>query len=105
MGTQLAFALGLITSALQMVAVMFSWILTTFFGRRSIYVWGSAANTLLLVALGVAASIGNPKAHDASLAQASLGLIVSVLFCLGPAPASVSALGTGWARVLFTRLV
>jgi len=86
-----AFALGLITSALQMVFVMLSWILTTYFGRRSIYLWGSAANTILLIALGVAASVG--KSTASSLAQAALGLIVSVLFTLGPAPASWVVIG------------
>jgi len=91
--TNTAFALGLITSALQMVFVMLSWILTTYFGRRTIYLWGSAVNVVLLIALGVAASVGNPAAHAASLAQASLGLIISVLFTLGPAPASWVIIG------------
>ena len=74
-----------------MIFVMLSWILTTYFGRRSIYLWGSAGNTILLVALGVAASCG--RSNAASLAQASLGLIVSVLFTLGPAPASWVIIG------------
>ncbi|KAF2225218.1 putative maltose permease MAL31 [Elsinoe ampelina] len=87
----LAFALGLITSALQMIFVMGSWVLTSYFGRRPIYLWGSAANTILLIALGVAGSVG--ASNSASLAQASLGLIVSVLFCLGPAPASWVVIG------------
>ncbi|CAI7661122.1 unnamed protein product [Penicillium glandicola] len=91
MGVNTAFALGLITSALQMIFVMLSWILTSYFGRRSIYLWGSLANTILLVALGVAGSVG--KSNAASLAQASLGLIVSVLFTLGPAPASWVIIG------------
>lgn len=86
-----AFALGLITSALQTIAVMLSWILTTYLGRRTIYVWGSAINTIMLVALGIAASCG--ESRSASLAQASLGLIVSVLFTLGPAPASWVIIG------------
>ena len=88
-----AFALGLITSSLQTVFVMLSWILTTYLGRRTIYVWGSAINTFLLVCLGIAASVGNPKSDPSSLAQASLGLIVSVLFTLGPAPASWVIIG------------
>lgn len=91
MKTDTAFALGLITSALQMIFVMLSWILTSYFGRRSIYLWGSAVNTILLIALGVAGSVGASNA--ASLAQASLGLIVSVLFTLGPAPASWVIIG------------
>lgn len=65
---------------------MLSWILTTYLGRRTIYVWGSLINVCFLIALGVAGSVG--KSTAASLAQASLGLIVSVGFTLGPAPAS-----------------
>ncbi|KAF2159163.1 hypothetical protein M409DRAFT_71180 [Zasmidium cellare ATCC 36951] len=90
-GQQLAFALGLITSALQMIFVMLSWILTTYFGRRDIYLWGSLANFILLIALGIAGSVG--VNHASNLAQASLGLIVSVLFTLGPAPASWVIIG------------
>ncbi|KAL3418226.1 MFS sp general alpha glucoside:H+ symporter [Phlyctema vagabunda] len=89
--TNTAFALGLITSALQMIFVMLSWILTTYFGRRSIYLWGSGVNVFLLIMLGIAASVGVSNA--ASLAQASLGLIISVLFTLGPAPASWVIIG------------
>ena len=91
MDTNTAFALGLITSGLQMVFVMFSWILTTYLGRRTIYLWGSGFNVVLLVALGIAASCGISR--PASLAQASLGLIISVLFTLGPAPASWVIIG------------
>ncbi|PNP78597.1 hypothetical protein FNYG_08076 [Fusarium nygamai] len=91
MTTNTAFALGLITSALQMIFVMLSWILTTYIGRRTIYVWGSFINVLFLIALGIAGSVG--KSNAASLAQASLGLIVSVLFTLGPAPVSYAIIG------------
>jgi len=94
--TNLAFALGLITSALQTVFVMLSWILTTYLGRRTIYVWGSAFNTFLLIMLGVAATVpvqSEAAKTAASLAQASLGLIISVLFTLGPAPASWVIIG------------
>lgn len=91
MSTNTAFALGLITSALQWIFVMLSWILTSYLGRRTIYVWGSLINVGFLVALGIAGSVGASTA--ASLAQASLGLIVSVLFTLGPAPASWVIIG------------
>ena len=96
MSTDTAFALGLITSALQMIFVMLSWILTSYLGRRTIYVWGSLINVGFLIALGIAASVGQPTdaiKRAASLAQASLGLIVSVLFTLGPAPASWVIIG------------
>ncbi len=91
MKTNTAFALGLITSALQMIFVMLSWILTSYLGRRTIYLWGSAFNVVLLIALGIAGSVGTSIA--ASNAQASLGLIISVLFTLGPAPASWVIIG------------
>lgn len=86
-----AFALGLITSALQCVMVILSWVLTTYLGRRTIYIYGQFINCAFLIALGIAASCGFSTA--ASNAQASLGLIVSVLFCLGPAPASWVIIG------------
>lgn len=91
MGETTAFALGLITSALQLIMVMLSWILTTYLGRRTIYVYGQSINCIFLVALGIAGSCGASTA--ASNAQASLGLIVSVLFCLGPAPSSWVIIG------------
>ncbi|KAG4436497.1 hypothetical protein IFR05_008038 [Cadophora sp. M221] len=91
MNDNTAFALGLITSALQWIMVMASWVLTTYLGRRTIYVYGQFINCAFLVALGIAASVGVSKA--ANNAQASLGLIVSVLFCLGPAPASWVIIG------------
>ena len=91
MADNTAFALGLITSALQWIMVMLSWVLTTYLGRRTIYVWGSFINCAFLVALGIAGSVGTSIAS--SNAQASLGLIVAVLFCLGPAPASWVIIG------------
>ena len=92
MADNTAFALGLITSALQWIMVMLSWFLTTYLGRRTIYVYGQFISCAFLVALGIAASVGGGS--DASRnAQASLGLIVSVLFCLGPAPASWVIIG------------
>lgn len=91
MSTDAAFRLGLITSALQWIFVMLSWILTSYLGRRTIYVWGSLINVGFLIALGIAGSVG--ASNSASLAMASLGLIVSVLFTLGPAPASWVIIG------------
>nr|XP_031858644.1 uncharacterized protein CI109_006024 [Kwoniella shandongensis]KAA5525716.1 hypothetical protein CI109_006024 [Kwoniella shandongensis] len=86
MTVNFAFALGLITSALQSVAVMLSWILTTYFGRRTIYLWGTGFNIVMLVALGIAACV--PKSSASSYAQAIFGLIVSVGFTLAAAPVS-----------------
>ncbi|KAH6665293.1 putative sugar transporter [Plectosphaerella plurivora] len=91
MSDKMAFALGLITSGLQVVMVMLSWILTTYLGRRTIYVYGSAIAVVFLVAVGVAGSVG--QSDSASIAQATLGLIVSIFFTLGPAPASWVIIG------------
>lgn len=91
MNNNTAFALGLITSALQWIFVMLSWILTSYLGRRTIYVWGTGINTAVLVAIGIAGSV--TQTTTAQQAVASLGLIVSVLFCLGPAPASWVIIG------------
>lgn len=90
MSTNTAFALGLVTSALQAVFVMASWVLTTYFGRRPIYIWGTGFNVVMLVALGVAASVGPSTA--ASNAQASFGLIVSVWFTFTAAPVSYAVI-------------
>ncbi|EHA49515.1 hypothetical protein MCOR27_001786 [Pyricularia oryzae] len=89
--SNLAFGLGLVVSGAQTIMVMASWVLTTYLGRRTIYLWGSAINMIFLIAVGIAGSFG--KSDASSLATASLGLIVSVLFCLGPAPASWVIIG------------
>lgn len=86
MSTDTAFALGLVTSALQAVFVMGSWVLTTYFGRRPIYLWGTGFNVVMLFALGIAACF--PKSTASSNAQASFGLIVSVIFTFAAAPIS-----------------
>lgn len=91
MNDNTAFAMGLITSALQMIFVMLSWVLTTYLGRRTIYVWGSLINTIFLIALGIAGS--TPSSNAQNNAVAALGLIISVLFTLGPAPASWVIIG------------
>jgi MFS transporter, SP family, general alpha glucoside:H+ symporter len=91
MDNNTAFALGLITSALQWIFVMLSWILTSYLGRRTIYVWGSLINVCFLIALGIAGSV--PTTTVTQNTQAALGLIVSVGFTLGPAPASWVIIG------------
>lgn len=96
MTDRMAFALGLITSALQTVMVMLSWILMTYLTRRQVYVGGQAIAVCFLVALGIAASIpGSSESAKTAIsnAQASLGLLISILFTLGPAPASWVIIG------------
>ena len=76
MSDNTAFALGLITSALQMI---FS------------YVGGTRINTVFLVALGIAGSVAASPAENTAVA--ALGLIISVGFTFGPAPASWVIIG------------
>ncbi|KAJ5621233.1 MFS maltose transporter [Penicillium herquei] len=91
MNANTAFALGLAVSALQWIMVMLSWILTTYVGRRTIYVYSQFINCGFLVALGIAGSFGQNKTTNNAVA--ALGFIVSVLFCLGPAPSSWVIIG------------
>jgi SP family general alpha glucoside:H+ symporter-like MFS transporter len=84
MSTDKAFQLNLINSCLQFVANVCSWFLTSWFGRRTIYLWGTAANVTLLILLGIIGSIHQNAATN--YAQAILGILISFIFagCMGP---------------------
>lgn len=83
-GSDKAFQLNLINSCLQFVANALSWPLTAWFGRRTIYLWGTATNVTFLFILGICASI--PQSTATNYAQACLGVIISFVFAgtLGP---------------------
>ena len=82
--TNKSFQLNLINSCLQFVANACSWFLTAWFGRRTIYLWGTATNVVLLFVLGICASV--PTSQATNYAQACLGIIISFVFAgtLGP---------------------
>ncbi|KAJ5928322.1 hypothetical protein N7466_007278 [Penicillium verhagenii] len=82
--TTMAFKLNLINSCLQLVANALSWVLTSWFGRRTIYLWGTAINITLLFILGIVASV--PTTHGTNYAQACLGVVISFVFAgaMGP---------------------
>ncbi|KAJ5506301.1 Major facilitator superfamily domain general substrate transporter [Penicillium expansum] len=84
MGPDRSFQLNLINSCLQLVANIISLPLASSFGRRTIYLWGTATNITLLMLLGVCASIHQTQATN--YAQAVLGIIISFVFAgtLGP---------------------
>lgn len=84
MGHDRAFDLNLINSCLQFIANVLSWPLTAWFGRRTIYLWGTATNVTLLIVLGICASIEQTSATN--YAQAVLGILISFVFAgtLGP---------------------
>ncbi|KAF6803482.1 maltose permease [Colletotrichum musicola] len=79
-----AFDLNLINSCLQLFANALSWPLTAWFGRRTIYLWGTATNVVLLMVLGACASVKQSAATN--YAQAVLGILISFVFAgtLGP---------------------
>ena len=79
-----AFELNLINSCIGFIANGFSWWLTKWFGRRTIYLYGTALNITLLTLLGVCASI--PQNSATNYAQAVLGILISTVFAgaMGP---------------------
>ena len=82
--TERAFELNLINSCLGLVGNVLAWPLTNYFGRRTIYLWGTATNIVFLIILGVCASI--PESNATNYAQAILGIIISFVYAgvLGP---------------------
>lgn len=84
MSSNFAFQLNLINSCLGFIANAGSWILTKYFTRRQIYIYGTAFNVIMLVLLGICASV--EQNHHTSYAQACLGIIISFVFAgaMGP---------------------
>jgi MFS family permease len=79
-----SFQLNLINSCLGFVANALAWPLTAWFDRRTIYLWGTAANVMFLFLLGTVASVSQNAATN--YVQAVLGIIISFAFAgtLGP---------------------
>jgi SP family general alpha glucoside:H+ symporter-like MFS transporter len=110
MSTDFSFQLGLINSCLGFVTNILAWFLTAWFGRRSIYLYGTAFNICCLFALGIAASVDQNTSTN--YAQACLGIIISFVFALAMGPVSYTiiaetsavrlrALSTGVGRAAY----
>lgn len=84
MSDNFSFQLNLINSCLQFVANAGSWFLAAWFGRRTIYLWGTATNVTFLIVLGICASV--TQNSSTNYAQACLGVIISFVYAgsLGP---------------------
>ena len=84
MSNDFSFKLNLINSCLQFIANFLAWPITAWFGRRTIYLWGTATNCTFLIVLGICASIGQNSSTN--YAQACLGVIISFVYAgtLGP---------------------
>lgn len=82
--SNMSFQLNLINSCLGLVANIGSWFLTSRFGRRTIYLYGTAFNVTMLMILGICASI--KQNNSTNYAQACLGVIISFVYAgtLGP---------------------
>ncbi|KAJ5242047.1 uncharacterized protein N7469_000374 [Penicillium citrinum] len=105
-----AFQLNLVNACLQFFANICSWFVTAWFGRRTLYLWGTAANIVLLVILGICASIA--QNNSTNYAQASLGILISFGYALTLGPISYTiiaetssvrlrALSTGVGRAAY----
>ncbi|KAH6956174.1 general substrate transporter [Fusarium avenaceum] len=79
-----AFELNLINACLQFLANCLSMPIAANFGRRTVYLWGTAVNVTFLMLLGVVASI--PQNTGTNYAQAILGILISFVYAgtLGP---------------------
>ena len=89
--TNFSFQLGLINSCLQLVATILSIPLGATFGRRDIFLWGSAINCTFLILLGICATISQNSGTN--YAQAIFGILISFVYAgsLGPIAYSIIA--------------
>ncbi|KAL2799939.1 general substrate transporter [Aspergillus keveii] len=81
-----AFQLNLITTSLQLVANIASWFLTSWFRRRTVFLWATATNVLFLFILGIVATV--PQNSKTNYAQACLGVIISFVYAGAQGPIS-----------------
>ncbi|KAI5464428.1 general substrate transporter [Mariannaea sp. PMI_226] len=82
--TDRSFQLNLINSCLQFIANIISLPVCGWFGRRTIYLWGTAVNVTLLFLLAIVASVH--QTSGTNYAQAILGIVISFVYAgaLGP---------------------
>lgn len=84
MSNEFSFKLNLINSCLQLVGNIASFWISAYFGRRTIYLYGTGFNASMLFILGICASV--TQNASTNYAQACLGVIISFVyaFTLGP---------------------
>ena len=85
-----AFALGLGNTAIQMTAVFFCWILTSYFGRRTLYLFGVGFNFFFLLGIGIVASV--PRTVTTSWIQAVFMILVYAQYGLTIGPVTYSVI-------------
>lgn len=67
-----------------MVAVFFCWVLTSYFGRRALYLFGVGFNALFLLGIGIAASV--PRTNASTWVQAVFMILVYAQYGLTIGP-------------------
>lgn len=87
--TSTSFSLGIGTYALGVVGTFLSWILMTYFGRRSIYLCGAVVMTLLMLSIGIAAIFAQ-HSNVALFAQAGMMLAFVFIYNLSVGPVAYS---------------
>ncbi|WVR05526.1 hypothetical protein IAU60_002544 [Kwoniella sp. DSM 27419] len=85
-----AFSLGLGNTAIQMCAVFFCWILTAYFGRRTLYLFGVGFNFFFLIATGIVASV--TRTTTTSWLQAVFLILIYAQYGLTIGPVTYSVI-------------
>ncbi|TXT10552.1 hypothetical protein VHUM_02057 [Vanrija humicola] len=86
LSTNSSFALSMGNFALQVFAVLLSFVLTTYVGRRTIWLAGTGFNTIMLFVIAIINTVAKKENTGASWGQAVLCIFVffSYGLCLGP---------------------
>lgn len=97
-------------SCIQIIGVILCWFLGAYFGRRSLYLFGTALNAVLALLMGFIASFCHGQ--GASYGQAVLGIIITFIMGLILGPVSFTiiaetssvrlrAITTGFGRAIY----
>lgn len=79
-----AYAVGVCSTALAFLGTCFSWVLVTYFGRRSIYLTGITGMAIVILIIGVISA--SSTSTGGLWAQASLCLVWQLIYSLSVGP-------------------
>lgn len=103
MSTDDAYKLAVVSPALAFIGTVTSWVLLSYFGRRSIYLSGIASMTTVLAVIGVVSVISNSVA--AIWIQAVLCLVWQLFYSLTLGPITYSIIAETSAMHLRAKTV
>lgn len=87
--TKTAYSLGVATFGIGLVGTIISWFLMTWFGRRTIYLYGTSLMTIFMVSIGIAAIFAR-KSQTALYAQSALMLTFVFTYNMSVGPLGYS---------------